>query len=551
MLLREALENVADSASWAARARTVTTRWVGAAPLLHRRLARDAPLRERLLARHRRRPARRPSRSAPRGAGRTSAGDPGRARAGSHQVTAYGSSPSKAWMPGRTLVNGIVSVAVDRRVGAEALGPRLADGLAAPILGGIERRVQRTHPAAVYGRSPTAQHDQQIAGARRGDVSDADAFGLVARHLDRLVLPQLRRRPAGQADRAARALGVHPARRACCATARRRCRPARRPGTRAPWPCAPSSAGRRRCPPRGSAPRPRASPRPRRAAARRSRGTTGRRPPRYWRASSPTYWTLASACSPDGRSAKIACARDASSSAAIVSATGPLVAPQVQLAQQPERRGHLEQRRGMPDASDGSQIGHHGHRHREFLPELLPEAPAAETGGRIWRGPVGEQHVVAEREQRAAQRAEDRQLVVRPLDRGERGAQRLDLLALVEALAADEQVRQAARLERLHVGPRHVDRRPVEASACRSGGTAGRRRAPGSARARSGRSRSVTVQPLACTSQSTNAATASRLPFGDRRLRRRRRSTASRCGTGSATIAGCATLAGRTGASGT
>ena len=30
-------------------------------------------------------------------------------RAGSHQVTAYGSSPSKPWMPGRTLVNGIVS----------------------------------------------------------------------------------------------------------------------------------------------------------------------------------------------------------------------------------------------------------------------------------------------------------------------------------------------------------------------------------------------------------------------------------------------------------
>ena len=63
-----------------------------------------------------------------------------------------------------------------------------------------------------------------------------------------------------------------------------------------------------------------------------------------------------------------------------------------------------------------------------------------------------EQLLVADREQRAAQRREHRQLVVGPLDRRQRRAQRLDLLALVEALAADEQVRHAARLERLDVG---------------------------------------------------------------------------------------------------
>ena len=52
-----------------------------------------------------------------------------------------------------------------------------------------------------------------------------------------------------------------------------------------------------------------------------------------------------------------------------------------------------------------------------------------------------EQQVVGEREESAAQRGIDRQLVVGPLDGAERHAQRVDLLALVEAAAADEQVR--------------------------------------------------------------------------------------------------------------
>ena len=70
--------------------------------------------------------------------------------------------------------------------------------------------------------------------------------------------------------------------------------------------------------------------------------------------------------------------------------------------------------------------------------------------------PVLEQRLVVDREERAAQRREHRQLVVGPLDRRERRAHRLDLLAIVERLAADEQVRHAARLERLDVRPRHV-----------------------------------------------------------------------------------------------
>src|SRR5262249_10519838 len=67
-----------------------------------------------------------------------------------------------------------------------------------------------------------------------------------------------------------------------------------------------------------------------------------------------------------------------------------------------------------------------------------------------------EQFLVADREERAPQRGEDRALVGGPLDRREGGADRCDLLALVKRAAADEHVRNAAGFEGLHVGPCHV-----------------------------------------------------------------------------------------------
>ena len=67
-----------------------------------------------------------------------------------------------------------------------------------------------------------------------------------------------------------------------------------------------------------------------------------------------------------------------------------------------------------------------------------------------------EQLFFADREQRTAQRRKHRQLVFGPLDRGQRGANRIDFLALVERLAADQQVRHAARFERLDVVARDV-----------------------------------------------------------------------------------------------
>ena len=67
-----------------------------------------------------------------------------------------------------------------------------------------------------------------------------------------------------------------------------------------------------------------------------------------------------------------------------------------------------------------------------------------------------EQLLVTNREEWAAQRRKHRQFIVRPLDGGERGAQGLDFLALVERSPADEHVGYAASLERLDVGTRHV-----------------------------------------------------------------------------------------------
>ena len=69
---------------------------------------------------------------------------------------------------------------------------------------------------------------------------------------------------------------------------------------------------------------------------------------------------------------------------------------------------------------------------------------------------VFEQLLIPDREQRSPQRRKHRQLIVWPLDRRQRGAQRLDFAAIVKRPAADEQMRDAARFERAHVRPRHV-----------------------------------------------------------------------------------------------
>src|SRR6266545_2742081 len=64
---------------------------------------------------------------------------------------------------------------------------------------------------------------------------------------------------------------------------------------------------------------------------------------------------------------------------------------------------------------------------------------------------VFEQLLVADAEERSTQRGKHGELIVGPLDGHQRGAQRLDLVAVVERLPADEQVLDATRFERLDV----------------------------------------------------------------------------------------------------
>ncbi len=64
--------------------------------------------------------------------------------------------------------------------------------------------------------------------------------------------------------------------------------------------------------------------------------------------------------------------------------------------------------------------------------------------------------LVADGEEGTLEGAVDGQLVVGPLDGREGGAQAFDFLASVKGLAADEEVGDAASLQRLHEGARHI-----------------------------------------------------------------------------------------------
>ncbi len=294
----------------------------------------------------------------------------------------------------------------------------------------------------------------------------------------------------------------------------------RRPGTRAPWPCARSSGARRRCPLRGSAPRPPVPPPPPPAAPRRSRGTTCRRPART---GAPARRRAARWRAPARRPAAARSRRARACRRAARDRVGhrPAVALPVQRGRAAPSASR-DRLRGGRAASSGTRNGW---------------KRAAEVA-------ILEQLLVADREERPAQRGEDRQLIVGPLDRHQRRAQRLDLLAIVERRAADEQVPDAARLERLDVRPRDVLAEADEAA--EQDADVPRLR---SARACAGSRRSVTVQPL-CVHQPVDVR-ADRI--GQRRLDLARRDDiAARTarGTGSATTDGWPGCSARDGSSG-
>ena len=92
-------------------------------------------------------------------------------------------------------------------------------------------------------------------------------------------------------------------------------------------------------------------------------------------------------------------------------------------------------------------------RNAERMQDVAPE-PSVPVRAEVMH-PL-EQRFVADREQGPAQRRKHRQLVVRPFNRRQRGADRLDFLALVERASADQHVRDPPRFERLDVWARDV-----------------------------------------------------------------------------------------------
>ena len=164
-----------------------------------------------------------------------------------------------------------------------------------------------------------------------------------------------------------------------------------------------------------------------------------------------------------------------------------VVAPDVKPPQELQRVGDLDARQDRAQSGRSACIGW---RRRVFSSavdvDILPES---------------EERLVAEREERPAQRRKDPELVVGPFDRGEGVAQRDDLLAIVERAPAHEHVRDAPRLQRADVGPRDV-RAEIAEPAEEDGDVARPDRRPRCPPPRpSSRSRS--------TSQSTKAPTAS------------------------------------------
>ena len=79
-------------------------------------------------------------------------------------------------------------------------GPRA--GVRRASNGGYSAPFSGDEPAALPRFVAERRHDEQVARACGGDVGQADAFGLIARHFLGLVLVQLVRRPAADPHRA-------------------------------------------------------------------------------------------------------------------------------------------------------------------------------------------------------------------------------------------------------------------------------------------------------------------------------------------------------------
>ena len=114
-------------------------------------------------------------------------------------------------------------------------------------------------------------------------------------------------------------------------------------------------------------------------------------------------------------------------------------------------------------AEDAERLDRRGDVTRRRAARLERRAGAACRATSSPTATEGEERVVRQREEGPAQRREDGELVVGPLDGRERVPHGADLLALVERAAADEDVGDAPRLERAHVGAGEVVAEALEA----------------------------------------------------------------------------------------
>ena len=90
----------------------------------------------------------------------------------------------------------------EHRVFALKYGTTLCQLLNASVaLGWIDRRVEGRHPAFGVRLITDRRYDEQIASARRGNVSDPLAFLLFPRDLECLVIVEILGRPPSDAQR--------------------------------------------------------------------------------------------------------------------------------------------------------------------------------------------------------------------------------------------------------------------------------------------------------------------------------------------------------------
>ena len=307
----------------------------------------------------------------------------------------------------------------------------------------IERAVQRAKPSPVPCVIAERWDDEEVAGARGGDVRQPYTLGLVARHFFPFVLMHLVRRPTADLHRAQAAIGIEIP--ACVVPAHA----TREVGE--------DDDGKLEAfgLVHGHQPHAVAALFQNRRLSRFGRRGIAQLVDETAKRNAAARFVLAGELGDVQHVGKRLLTPGSQDEADMRARLGEqtadrvrdrtVIAAAMQRLQQPQRAADWhEVRRGLA-------------RERELLARVAAERSwDAERMKRAESMTKFEQVLVVDREERSLQRGEDRQLVVRPLDRGQRGAHGLDFFAAVEGLAAHEEMRNAARLDRIDIAARDV-----------------------------------------------------------------------------------------------